>query len=804
VAANRALLETDPINQLYQLLAAMSPPSDWANLDDLVESDQNKLRPCHRTLAWVLRGLSVIPQSLQWGRLVFLVMQMLSEDDPAIPAVIRNSTPPLFVAFFGYLMNAIVPFMLVDWMGTANAAHELVSEYHQAATKKAKARNVLRWVSSLFFVASGILYYWPVVGEPPKLSNQSYLDWKKIYDAIDDEPPLYWANIITFILFTALIMGPPGFALAKMLDQKIAYLCAKDKEQEVRRIEHRLVGVLQKPDLALFFQMVDKKRAENPTGDLGRFLKTELEAIDPMQLAVVAMYAHNRRPLYSQVLTSASSWIIPFILNYGFIPFTLAVFRTLSSITDVVSAMMAITATMTNFMLTLSLSDEILSFMKGLFPCRSSKAGLISVGISLFLAGTFLLYFSSLIYVPEVFQEPIADCAFNETITNITSSSNVTIACPEDSEAWFAVQLILSMLNPFLFNLALTAMLFKNAYEKIKACLGEKYSTYSDIMGWYRFRLDAVRTLQGAVESEQFLKRLTQKMLSSGDKLSELFCLVAYENIVMTQGVFSDTRVQQVLTEVAGGDISLPERFGEAAPFKTRCFSYLEQGLSLVFLLAAILCYQLTSDEEIAHLPKAGDSPIFFPVVLFIWLSGQGPQFVDLARLCVDKAKILSIYQDSSRKSPFQSGTEIALKRPILGRPRYFGWQVFAALTSIPLLSGMYHFVVMMLKPAIELNLSQFDSQVEFLVSFACQKLALSVLVYFVILYQKYVLTAALTSPLNPSAGTDSDLFRSVVPFSGERVRATTEASDRFQNFLSATEGLDQETKGQGLVVGKS
>ena len=99
----------------------------------------------------------------------------------------------------------------------------------------------------------------------------------------------------------------------------------------------------------------------------------------------------------------------------------------------------------------------------------------------------------------------------------------------------------------------------------------------------------------------------------------------------------------------------------------------------------------------------------------------------------------------------------------------------------------MYHFVVMMLKPAIELNLSQFDSQVEFLVSFACQKLALSVLVYFVILYQKYVLTAALTSPLNPSAGTDSDLFRSVVPFSGERVRATTEASDRFQNFLSAT-----------------
>jgi hypothetical protein len=758
---------TDQV-QFDELLRAFS--------NDLPSTGQSNSAPHHPrklviTLSWVAKAVLAPWQAWQWGRLVFAVMQLLQERSSLLPSFVLDSTPALAVGVAGYGMNGIAPLVLVDLIGTIAAISELIAGFRRGQSAKEQIKPTIKTLLFLFFSAMGVLYYWPVIGEPIELSNHSFPAWESAYNATDTVSALYWVNVLTYTIANALIFSPFGFSLAQGLVNAVAGCRKKPQQKEVERIQAKLRKIMQKPDLRFWYQHVrDKYERQADASNIKDFLQQELDQVNPVQLGLAALYADSRQPTCVRALIDVSRLTITFILNYGFIPFTIAVFRTLSAVTSVLSAIMSLAATATNFMLTLTLGDEIIDFFQGLSPCRKQKPALAMAATGLFLANAFILYFSSLIYLPDAFAEIIADCAFADNITNISFSANVTIPCPRNSKLWFGVQLILAVANPFLYNFALLLMLSTNVYQMLAAYLARKYDSYQEPAAWIKFRAGAVNKLRNALKDDQFSANFSQQILrsSQGDdevaesgrqtSLSQLFCAWAYEGIPVVNDEDHPTNAGKVLKELSGDvGIELPEGFAAIKPFKTGCWAFLDWVVKEPPVIFASAYYWNVYDQENSinptpHLPKLGSDSTVFIVLSMVWLSPQMPQLVDMIRLLVHKPMLLTLYEDSSKPLCGSNDQSISLARPMLSKLRYFGWQTLAAVTGVPLLIAVYHLAVTMLEAAIELNLHALDSEVEMLAAMAIQAFVLGGIAALLRKYNEIVAQLGLTARCNRRA----------------------------------------------------
>lgn len=710
---------------------------------------------------WLVKGVLAPCQAWQWGRLVFAVMQLLQERSPLIPEVIVESTPPVLVGIAGYTMNALVTLALADLAACIQVCQQLTGEIKQSKKVITSVKSAFKCIFTLFFIACGVLYYWPVVGDPTPLSNQSFPVWKSGYDVFDKSPVASWVNRITYAIANTLIMGPSGFYLAHMLTEMAAHFCDKSEQVEKRRIEEQLTRLMWAPDLRFWYEHV---RAANTRPDS---LNTLVEGVNPKVLALAALYADNRQPSCVRAVEKLANLACSFILNYGFIPFTLLVFDTLKSWPSFLSAFFSLAATATNFMLTLSLASEISGFLKSLSPCRSQPIGLALTAASLFVASAFILYFSSMIYLPDVFKESIADCAYTEGVDNITFG-NVTITCPDNSALWFDVQFILAISNPFLYNLSVLMQLSKKVYKAIAACLASRHQSHQEAFLWNQFQDQSVKKLQLASQQNDFLADFAATMLSASDdsRLADLFCAFVYDGLPVCCVEKSQSAAGPVLRQVAGGkEITLPTGFDSIQPFKLGCWKWV-YWLKELPVIAVSIYYWNSYDQENSsnptpHLPKLGDGLTAFIVLAGVWVSSIIPLLIDFIRMRLNKTIVLSIYQENSKRWCGRNDRAFGLVRPILNPWHYVGWQGFAALLSVPLLVGSYHLAVAMLEAAIELDLHALTPQVESITAMAFQAFVLAAIAGLVRQFQDSVLQLGLTARCNRRVSSTDTQFPS-------------------------------------------
>jgi hypothetical protein len=481
--------------------------------------------------------------------------------------------------------------------------------------------------------------------------------------------------------------------------------------------------------------------------------------------------------------------LVTFILNYGFIPFTLLVFDTLRAVNGVVAAIFSLAATATNFMLTLTLNDEIFSFLNSLLPCRPQPIGLAVTAAILFLIDACVLYFSSMIYLPDAFAESIADCAFIDGIDNITFESNVTIPCPANSPAWFGVQLVLAVANPFLYNMALLMFLAERVYKAMAGCLAKRYRSYQAAAAWIRFREQSVRKLQGALRDEEFLARFTRMMLRDDD-LRELYCARAYEGVPVVNKLDDPASANAVLRDLAGDkSVVLPDGFAHTKPFKSGCWQWV-YWLKELPVMAVSIYYWNSYDTENSvnptpHLPRLGDGLTAFIVLSGVWLSSIIPLVIDAIRLGRNKNVELSVYQENSKPFCGSNQRVFGLVRPILSKLRYFGWQAMAAVLTAPLLIGVYHLAVTMLEAAIELNLHALAPEVESITAMAFQGFVLAGLAGMIRQVQDSVVRLGLTASCNRRAKPGDEQFPSLATNLWETTRPVTFVQQAAQPLLN-------------------
>ncbi len=737
-----------------------------SGLDTLPEGPIDHGR-CLTIADWFLKALFMPFQSLQWGRLVFGVVQLLEGRSPLIPAPIENTIPAWSIGATGYAVNGLVTLALIDLTGIVKAMRQLQGEYciaRAAADKKEQAKIALKCLFGPIFTATGVMYWWPVVGEPAAVNNQSYANWAGVYDYIDHTPWASWLNCVTYGVATMLIMGTSGIYLAHSFVESITGIFRKSPDKEVKIIEEKLSRLFLKPNLEAWFEVVEKEVSGTQPHDLSYRLTQTLINTSPETLALAALYKTNRE---SQALKAAEvsfSLVITFILNYGFIPFTLAVFRTLSSLDGALSAVVSLMATLTNCVLTSALSDEIFHFLKSLTPCRAQPASMQATIILVALINLYMLVFSSFSYLPDAFSEAIATCAYDENITHISFSGNQNVSCPDHAEVWFGVQVALTIANPFLFNLSVMIMLSTKLYEAIFASCKNRYK---ESYAWFHFRQEATEKLKKEAYNKGFIQSFVKQLLRNnrdqyGKMIGEMFCAFVYENRLMMDdsslmmddsSLMMDDSMSHVRADVVfkklvdSDDIRLPQGLESARPFETRKWMYLKVLVSVAILFASAIYYCLdyesdnSTNQSVPRLPQLQTKNSAFVMVALLWLSAEAPQLMDAIRLHVQKGTVLSCYE-KQRQSDALAPWKLAA--PMVDKKAYYGWQVLAGVTAIPLLMAGYYLCVSMLEAAVELNLHTLDPKVEAITAVAFQLFTLIALALLIGKYQDVIVKTGL------------------------------------------------------------
>lgn len=389
-------------------------------------------------IAWVIRIISVLSQTLQWMPLHLGLLQLNDQHPDQVPKFLKNE-PYSYLVLAG-LMGGLATFYFIRPYDTLEGYGQAFVNYKTAipaCNKKpgALARIICIGIFALAGTGLAAALFFAITQDPLYLDDEGFLgELAVVLKAIAAMDLLYQ---FLYWIPNILMHASSGLSLAvEFVDFMIYVFKDQLAWREYQRI--RFLKKLQSdPTILNTFVSAIVQVASEEEGDVDfeRRLVSVQRKMNSENALAVSLYFHHQKSPCSRFGESVAFFMLSVIIHYGTLSFYLAAFR-------ILPLELAFIEIIVSFKTLSQLSEGMLLFFK---QTPDFKNKILNVPAAVCLMAILLFWgaYTSSGAVTEVFLQASADCLSNISMNN----------CTAETKALLSGEIITSCVSLFVLNL---------------------------------------------------------------------------------------------------------------------------------------------------------------------------------------------------------------------------------------------------------------------------------------------------------------------------------------------------------------